>query len=47
MRFRAHAIGGVLDLERVPEGGTLVRCRFDPEVSTAGDGASEDVLVGD
>lgn len=29
MRYRARVIGGALDVEALPEGGTRVRCRFD------------------
>ncbi|MEM1056429.1 MAG: PAS domain-containing protein [Bacteroidota bacterium] len=45
MRFRAHAIGGVLDVERAPEGGTMVRCRFDPDGPPADDSPSDETAL--
>lgn len=47
MRFRAHAIGGTLTVERALEGGTIVRCRFDPEGPASGDGATNPANLSD
>ena len=48
MRFRAQAVGGVLEIEPRAGGGTVVRCLFDPSPAISAEAAADlEAVAGD